>query len=381
MKKKIAFIILFLVVGIAAIIGFVFYGMGETDKSAKKRLTVENITIGVLYITDPARETGGYTYAHDVGIKQMQRELGLLDDQILRKVNIHEFDKMGVESAMRDLIVAGADIVIATSWGYMDICEKLAAEFPKTIFAHASGYKRNETNFTNYFGRIYQARYLSGIAAGLKTRTNKIGFVAAMGKDNSEVTGGLNAFALGVARVNPDARVFVSVTNSWFDPIQERLAAQTLITIGSDVIAQHCDTTLPMIEAEKAGVWGIGYNTDMSKDAPKAVIASVVWSWGAYYTHLVRSVISGSFTTAPYFGGIAEKMVDLTPLAPFAANGTEKLIASERKRILYDGFNVFDGVIATNEGGAIGREGATLSDDEIQSGIHWYYQNIVEIGR
>ena len=82
-------------------------------------------------------------------------------------------------------------MIFATSWGYMDICEALADEYPDVIFSHGTGYKSNGVNFNNYFGRIYQARYLTGIAAGLKTETNKIGYVAAMGKDNSEVTGGV----------------------------------------------------------------------------------------------------------------------------------------------------------------------------------------------
>ena len=94
----------------------------------------------------------------------------------------------------------------------------MAAEFPGVIFSHGTGYKSNDTNFNNYFGRIYQARYLSGIAAGMKTKSNLIGYVAAMGVDNSEVTGGINAFALGVESVNPDAKIHVKVTNSWFNP-------------------------------------------------------------------------------------------------------------------------------------------------------------------
>jgi basic membrane protein A len=308
----------------------------------------------------------------------MQERLYLKPEQIIRKVNVPDMDPMGIESAIRDCIALGANIIFATSYSYMDTCEKLAAEFSGVVFAHATGYKNNDTNFTNYFGRVYQARYLSGIAAGLKTQTNKIGYVAAMGKDSSEVTGGINAFALGVESVNPNARIHVKVTHSWFDPMGETSAAQQLLAAGCDVLTQHCDTANPQLEAEKVQKWSIGYNSDMSGEAPDAVITSVVWHWGEYYTYLVQSVIDGSFTTAPYFGGLREGIVDITSLASFAATDTGAAINAARQRMESGAFNVFDGVMETNDGRIIGGAGTTLPDDVITGGIDWYYRTVRE---
>ena len=161
-------------------------------------LAKENVKIGVLHISDPFAEGSGYAYAHQMGIAEMQQNLGLGDSQILYRTDVHYAGPMDIEGAMRELIAQGVNIIIATSWGYMDYCEKLAQEYPSVIFAHASGYRYNDTNFTNYFGRHYEARYLAGIIAGLKTQTNRIGYVAAWGTGNSEVCGGLNAFAIGV---------------------------------------------------------------------------------------------------------------------------------------------------------------------------------------
>ena len=254
----------------------------------------EDLKIGVIHITDPA-EGSGYTYTHDQGIVGMQQNLGLDDSQIIRKNNVSDTDATDIENAMRDCIEEGCQVIFATSWGYMDICEALADEYPDVIFSHGTGYKSNGVNFNNYFGRIYQARYLTGIAAGLKTETNKIGYVAAMGKDNSEVTGGCNAFAMGAYSVNPDCEVYVKVTNSWFDPEGEKQAADALIAEGCDVIGQHCDTPNPQLAAEAAGVFGVGYNSDMSKDAPKAVLTSTVWDWSAYYTWAVENIINGTW--------------------------------------------------------------------------------------
>jgi basic membrane protein A len=343
-------------------------------------LAKEKIKIGVLYISDPRSEHSGYSYAHARGIEEMRQTLDLAESQILNVYNLPDMNAFEIESAMRDCIAQGVNVIIASSWGYMDTCEKLAAEFPGVVFASGSGNKFNQTNFTSYFGRIYQARYLSGIAAGRKTRTGKIGYVAAQGKDNSEVTGGINAFALGVERENPGARIYVKVTHSWFDPMGETDAARALIAAGCDVIAQHCDTSQPQIEAEKAGVWGIGYNSDMSAEAPRAALCSVVWHWGVYYTRLAQSIINGTFTTALYFGGLADDVVGLTPLAPdLAAPGTAEAVETERERIKSGAFNVFEGELKTNDGRTVGAAGAALPDSEITGGINWYYHTVTDL--
>ena len=388
MKKKILGALLSI-----AMIGTLFTGcgqqQGEVEKEASKKesadkgesgfepVAKEDLKVGVIHIGDPA-DGSGYSYAHDLGIVEMQKELGLEDNQIIRKNNIPDADPTKTEQAMRECIEEGCQVIYATSFNYMDTCEALAEEYPDVIFSHGTGYKSNNTNFNNYFGRIYQARYLSGIVAGMKTETNKIGYVAAMGSENSEVTGGADAFAIGVAEVNPDAQVYVKVTNSWLSPTEETNAAKALIAEGCDVIGQHCDTPNPQTEAEAAGVWGVGYNSDMKKDAPGATLTSVIWNWGKYYTESTKKVIDGTWTAENYFGGMKEGLVDIAPLnEDLVAPGTQEKVDEAKKRIVEEGFNVFDGVLETNDGKTIGEEGKTLDDATITGGINWYYKNIV----
>ncbi|MGO5052715.1 BMP family ABC transporter substrate-binding protein [Lachnospiraceae bacterium LCP25S3_G4] len=348
----------------------------EDSKGKFDPIAKEDIKIGVIHITDPA-EGSGYTYTHDQGIVAMQKEIGLSDDQIIRKNNIDDSDPTATETAIRECIEDGANVIFATSFNYMDTVEALAEEYPDVIFSHGTGYKSNDTNFNNYFGRIYQARYLSGIVAGMKTESNLIGYVAAMGSENSEVTGGIDAFAMGVESVNPDAKVFVKVTNSWFSPTEETNAAKALIAEGCDVIAQHCDTPNPQTEAESAGVYGVGYNSDMSKDAPKATLTSVVWNWGVYYTQAVQQVIDGTWTPENYFGGMEDGLVEIASLnKELCAEGTEEKVEEAKKKIMDGSFNVFDGVIETNSGEKVGKEGSTLDDATITGGIDWYYKNV-----
>jgi basic membrane protein A len=295
----------------------------------------EEIKVGVIHIGNPA-DGSGYTFAHDQGIVGMQKELGLEDSQIIRKNNVNDTDPTATETAIRECIEEGANIIFGTSWGYMDTMEALAEEYPEVIFSHGTGYKSNGSNLNNYFGRIYQARYLSGIVAGLKTESNIVGYVAAMGIDNSEVTGGINAFAMGVNSVNPQ------------------------------------------LEAEKANAFGIGYNSDMSKDAPKATLTSAVWDWSAYYTFAVESLINGTWSGENYYGGMKEGLVDIAPLSEaLVADGTKEAVELAKAAILDGTLNVFDGVIETNDGKTVGEAGKTLDDATITGGINWYFKNVV----
>lgn len=357
-------------------------GCGKTettgDAGDASAAPKSDIKVGVIHIGNPA-DGSGYTYAHDLGIQEMQKELGLEDSQIVRKNNVADTDPTAIENALTECIEEGCNLIFGTSWGYMDTMEAMAEKYPDVIFSHGTGYKNNGKNMNNYFGRIYQARYLSGIVAGMKTESNKIGYVAAMGKDNAEVTGGIDAFAMGVASVNEDAQVYVKVTNSWFDPTEETNAAKALLAEGCDVLAQHCDTPNPQLEAEAAGVWGVGYNSDMSKDAPKATLTSTIWHWGAYYTAATKAVMDGTWKCENYYGGMKEGLVDIAPLnKDLCTDEMQKAVDEAKDKILNGGFNVFDGVIETNEGTTVGKEGSTLSDADITGKINWYYKNVVE---
>ena len=343
--------------------------------AAAAGIAKEDIKVGVLYISDPA-EGSGYSYTHDLGIQGMQENLGLSSDQIVRKI-VDDSDAQATEASIRECIDEGCNIIFSTSWGYMETTAAMAEEYPDIYFSHGTGYMSNGKNFNNYFGRIYQARYLSGIVAGMNTKSNLIGYVAAQDSSNSEVTGGIDAFAIGVASVNPDAKINVIITNSWYDPEKEEAASRQLLDMGCDVMAQHCDTAYPQTLAQERGVYGIGYNSDMSKETPDSCLTSVIWNWSAYYTSAVKSIIDGSWDGSNYYGGMAEGLVGITNLASFAAEGTQEKVDEATAAILSGQSNVFDGVITTNTGETIGQEGSTLDDATITGGINWYYHNVV----
>lgn len=353
----------------------VLAGCGKKDSQEEGKTDTSDFKVGVIHIGDPA-DGAGYSYAHDLGIQDMQKNLNLKDDQIIRKINISDTDAAATKTAIEECIADGCKIIFGTSWGYMDTMAELAEKYPDVIFSHGTGYKNNGKNMNNYFGRIYQARYLAGIAAGLKTKTNKIGYVAAMDNTNSEVTGGINAFAMGIESVNPDAKVYVKVTNSWFSPDLEKQAAEALLAMDCDVIGQHCDTTAPQLAAEAKGVWGCGYNSDMTKDAPKAHLTAPIWHWGVYYTKAAKAAMEGKWTNEDYFGGMDDGLVDISPLSENCAEGTKEAIDTARAKIVDGSNKIFAGELFDNRGNQVCKEGEVISDEDITGNMTWYYRNV-----
>ena len=315
----------------------------------------EVFKVGAIYINSK-NDTAGYTYAHHNGITTAMKSLGMDVDKQLVIVDEVPEDKQQVAAAIDTLVGKGAKIIFGISFGYIDAMEEAAAKYPDVIFSHGTGYKSNETNFNNYFGRIYQARYLAGIAAGLKsleTGNNNVGYVAAHTTDYAETAAGINGFALGVQAVNPNAKIYVKNLNNWADEANEKAYAEELInSYNCGVVSQHCDSAQPQIAAQKAGVFGCGYNSDMTPDAPKAHLTAAIWNWNVYYATAIKAAMdcgeAKNFVTkmgsSAYYGGLKEGFVDVSPLSENCAAGTAQTIEQVKEMIVSGEWDVFSGV-------------------------------------
>lgn len=337
----------------------------EASKDTKK-IAKEDMTVGFIYVGSIG--DGGWTFSHNDGRLQVEKELGV---KTIYKENVPEGPDC--EKAIKDMIDQGAKVIFATSFGFMDYVEKVAKEHPEVKFLHCSGYKQAE-NMSNYFGKIEQPRYLSGIAAGMKTKSKTIGYVAAF--EIPEVIRGINAFTQGVRSVNPDAKVVVKWTHTWYDPAKEKDAAIALLAEGADVIAQHQDTTGPQIAAQEKGAFAIGYNTDSKDAAPKAYITAPIWHWGPYYVAQVKAAMDGTWKSESYWGGMKEGVVSLASLTDNAPEGAKAKIEDVQKKILDGSFNVFAGPIKDQDGNVKVKEGEALSDKD-QLSCDWFVEGVV----
>ncbi|MEG1242400.1 MAG: BMP family ABC transporter substrate-binding protein [Oscillospiraceae bacterium] len=307
-------------------------------------IPADQLKIGVVMIGDESDM--GYNYNHVVGIKEMQKKLGLKDEQIIYKPNTPEGSEC--DTAVRELCEAGCNIIFGNSFGFEPFMVEVAPEFPEIQFCHATGYVSagdELENTHNYFAGIHEARYLAGIAAGLKTANNHLGYVAA--KPFAEVISGFTAFYLGAKSVNPDVVMDVIYTNSWSDATLEAQTAQALIDGGCDVISQHSDTTAPATTAEKNGVFQVGYNADMITAAPKASLVSARVAWGVYYIEAIQDMIDGTPIPQDWCKGFADGAVYLSPLnEAIIGEGTKEAIEKAEAGIKDGSLHVFAGPLS-----------------------------------
>ena len=404
MKKLLSLIVASAVMCTALLTGC---GAAATDESSSNGGSDGSITVGAIYINSQ-NDTAGYTYAHHKGITTAMENLGLSTDTNLKIIdNVPEDDEQ-VRTAIEQLAGQGCNIIFGISFGYLNAFAEAAEEYPDIVFCHATGYLSNDTNFNNYFGRIYQARYLSGIAAGYKSleiSNNNIGYVSAWGTEYAETCSGINAFALGVLSVNPDAVVHVNQISTWGDQELERQAAEVLISsYGCGVIAQHCDSAQPQIVAQEQGVFGCGYNSDMANEAPDAHLTAPVWNWDVFYQLAIETAMNESsaseFVTnigGNYYGGLAEGMVDISALTDNNAPEASEAIEIARDLMVSGQWDVFSGTalvfsgeagsvtceqvarpLMDNEGNEIVASGeASVDDSVIQGSMNYYVEGVV----
>ncbi|NMD37876.1 MAG: BMP family ABC transporter substrate-binding protein [Christensenellaceae bacterium] len=343
---------------LALVLGLVMV-LSTVSALAFSPVAVADLKVGFIFIGDIT--DGGYNTAHYNGLIKASENLGISQDQLYLKTNIPEDGKC--ETAIRELVEAGCQVIFGNSFGYQNYMEELADEFPEIIFIHCSGIKSNDTNYNNYYATLFEGRYLTGIAAGLKTKTNKLGFVGAM--DNAEVNGGINAFYLGAKSVNPDVSLVVKYTNSWYDPTLERQTAEALIASGCDVIAQHCDTSNPQVAAQEAGVFGCGTGTDMTEAAPDAHLTAMIFNWENAIQPFLQQVIDGTYVPENKLYGLADGTVDISPLTKNVAEGTAEAIEAARAGIIDGTLDIFAGPLNDNEGNVLVKEGETLTRPQV----------------
>jgi len=328
-------------------------------------VTAKQITVGFIYV-GPIGDHG-WTYRHDIGRQDVEKHFG---DKV--KTMYLENVKYGpdAERAIRNM-AKEADIIFATSFGYMEPMLKVAKEFPNVKFEHATGYKQSK-NMASYGLRLYQARHVQGIIAGMMTKTNKICYVAAY--PIPEVIREINTYYLGAKKMNPKVDIDVIWVNTWYDPPKEADAASVMIAEGCDMVAQHTDSPAPLQTAQKNGVLGFGQASDQVRFAPKAQLTATIDNWSPYYIKKVQAVIDGTWKTGDYFGHMNEDVVQMAPWTNMPSNVIAE--ADKIKKAITKGeYFAFTGPIKDNTG-KLQLKAGEIADDGHLNSMMYYVEGI-----
>ena len=323
------------------------------------------VKVGFVYV-GPIGDHG-WTYRHDIGRQQVEEAFG---DKV--KTSYVESVKYGpdAERVIR-MLAETNDIVFATSFGYMEPMLKVAKEFPNVYFEHATGYKQAD-NMSSYGLRLYQARHVQGIIAGMMTKTNKICYVAAY--PIPEVIREINTYYMGAKKMNPNVDIDIVWANTWYNPSKEADAANVMMAEGCDMVAQHTDSPAPLQAAQQQGKLGFGQASDQYKFAPKAQLTATIDNWGHYYVKKVGQVIAGTWQKENYFGDMDEGAVQMAPFTNMPDN--VKMKAAEIKQAISDGkYFAFTGPIKDNTGKLQLKDGE-IADDAHLNTMMYYVEGI-----
>ena len=307
--------------------------------------------IGMICLHD---ENSTYDNNFIQALRQVQKDLGLSDDQVVIVTNIGE-DSSCYDAAVDLAKNKGCKVIFADSFGHESFMKQAAQEYPEVQFCHATGTSgkiANIENFHNAFASIYEGRYLAGIAAGLKlnemiaagkitAEQAVIGYVGAF--TYAEVISGYTSFFLGARSVCPTATMEVTFTGSWYDETAEKEGAQKLIKNGCKLISQHADSMGAPTACETAGVPDVSYNGSTEAACPNTYLISSRIDWAPYYEYAITKAMNGETIDADWTGTLATGSVVLTDLNEnVAAEGTAEAIADATAKLESGELHVFD---------------------------------------
>lgn len=333
--------------------------LGTTDIASDAVPAFDEIRAGFIYV-GPIGDAG-WTYAHEQG------RLALEQLPFVTKTSYVESvpgDPALVMGAIETLVAEGHNVIFTTSYDHMDPTIEAARRFPDVVFMNCTGYK-TERNAGTYLGRMYQARYLTGLIAGLMTKSDIVGYVAAL--PIPDVLNGINAFTLGAQSVNGEIDIRVEWTNTWYGPDLESEVAESLLDQGADILAMEQDSPAVIQAAAKRGKYAIGYQSDMSIFAPELTLTSAVFQWAPIYQNIAERLHNGVWQPDNVWWGLAEGAVGLAPMAKAVPQEVADLVEAQKQRISSGKLRVFEGPIRDASGEVRVSARSVMSDADVLS--------------
>lgn len=340
---------------------------GALSLAGPSAFAADPLKVGFVYI-GPIGDHG-WTHGHDLGRKAVEKEFG---DKVKTTYVENVAEGPDSERVIRQLAASGNQLIFTTSFGYMNPTIRVAKQFPKVMFEHATGYQTAK-NVAAYNARFYEGRAVIGTIAGHMTKTGKFGYIASF--PIPEVVMGINAFILAARKVRPDAEIKVVWVNSWFDPGKEADATKALIDQGCDMITQHTDSPAPIQTAGSRGVWCFGQASDMTSFSPEWHATAILDVWGPYYVERTRAVLEGTWQTSNVWHGFKEGMVEMSPYNKALPAKVVEAAEAVRKGIIDGSLHPFTGPINDQSGKEVVAAGEII-DDATLSAMDWYVEGV-----
>lgn len=334
---------------------------------------VEKDKFNVAMVLIGPHDDGGWSQAHYEGLLYVEQNVP--NTHVAYIENVPE--GADSEQVFRALSRKGFDLILGTSYGFMDPMETVAGEYPDIMYVHISGIKSNSTNFGNLFGAMEVMKYLGGMLAGARAQQDgnpKLGYMATFPIPEELRLG--NAIALGMRKTCPECTMDVRWINTWHDPVKEKEGASSLFDAGAQVVFTGADTPASADVAQEKGKWGVTYDWSGSCKVD-ACLTAPYWNWGPVYANLTERVIAGTYVPGwDYFdadsGGLGlfgfmdgeELPVGVADLPPNVINEVRRLVDASLEG-KFTRFDVFSGPIYDNQGNLIVPKGEHLEQADL----------------
>ena len=346
---------------------------GETEEGGFTIPATKAGKFNVAMVLIGPHDDGGWSQAHYEGLEYIAKNVPDVHTAYIE--NVPEGSES--EQVFRSLSRKGFDLILGTSFGYMDAMETLADEFPDITYIHLTGYKSNMENFGNLMGAMEDMKYLAGMLAGARAKADgnpKIGYMATFPIPEEIRLG--NAIALGMKKTCPECTMDVRWINTWHDPIVEKEAAASLFDAGADVVFTGADTPAVADVAQEKGKWGVTYDWYGSCKVD-ACLTAPYWVWGPIYANIAQGLIDGTYEVGwEYFDaetgglGLYGFMEGQTPQPGIADLPAEdiQMVKDTLAQMLageFNRFDVFSGPIVDNQGNIIVPEGEKMQQSDL----------------
>jgi len=333
------------------------------------------VKMGFIYVGP--RDDYGYNQAHFEGksaVATMDWVKAFDEEKVPETIE--------VQKTMESMInLDGAQVLFPTSFGYFDPhILKIAKKYPDVMFLHCGGLwdeKKHPKNVGSYFGYIDEPVYLSGIVAGLTTKTNKLGYIAAI--PIPQVLRNINSFTLGARSVNPKITTQVVFTGGWANPVKEAESANSMVDQGVDVLTCHVDSPKVVIEAaEKRGVYSCGYHTNQSVLAPKGFLTGAEWNWSKVYSDYADMIKNKKTIPNLVRGGLKEGVVKSSPYGTAVSTRAKQAADEVRKKFEDGSMIVYSGPIKDNAGKTVIPAGTSYKQTDIWlENMDWLVEGVI----
>lgn len=334
----------------------------------------QRLTVGFLYV-GPVNDLG-FNQAAYTGSQRLKKAFP--GTTVLQAENVPETSE--AERVMERMIDRGATLLFPTSFGHLQPALNVGERHPDVTILHLGGLKQSQ-NVGAYAAQATEGQYLGGMAAGLATKTNRLGYVIAFPIPPSLAM--VNAFHLGARSVNPKVTTTVVFTSSWCDPGKQVEAANALLDRRVDVISQHQDCTKTIIQvAERRGAKSVGFHFDASRIAKKGWLMGTTWNWGPLYVKMVKAFRAGTLAQSPFGPGkryVASMRDGTVQLAPFGRAATPKIrarVLKAKKAIIGGSLKIFRGPIRDQEGELRVPARRNMTVKEVDQ-INWLVQGVI----